>query len=113
MTEVEKQIEALYKDKYGQLISSTLQRFRSLSVEMAEDVVQEAFAAATGLWPKQGKPENPSAWLYQVCKNKSINLLKKVSRAGDLSLATAATVAVEEISEPVFKDAQLLMLLAC
>src|SRR5260221_1332573 len=113
MIDVRKLIESLYKDKFGQLISLILQRFRSLSVAAAEDIVQETFTEAAVLWPKQGMPENPSGWLYQNCKNKSINLLKKTSKAEDLSLANTVAEAAEEISDHGFKDAQLLMLLAC
>ncbi len=103
----------MYKDKYGQLISLILQRFRNLSMESAEDIVQETFAEAGTLWPAQGVPENPSGWLYQICKNKSINLLKRVSKTDDLSFAKVVAIVPEEISEHGFKDAQLLMLMAC
>src|SRR5882672_6955696 len=113
MIEFRKRIEDLYKDKFGQLVSLILQRFRSLSVAAAEDIVQEAFTDAAVLWPKQGIPGNPSGWLYQICKNKSINLLKKTLREQDLSFANTVAAAVEEISDDGFKDAQLLMLLAC
>ena len=113
MNEVEKSIEVLYKEKFGQLISLILQRFRSLSIEWAEDIVQETFAEAAIRWPKQGIPENPSGWLYQTCNNKSINLLKKAFKTEDLSLAKTVSVAAEEISEHGFKDAQMLMLMAC
>jgi RNA polymerase sigma factor (sigma-70 family) len=113
MSEADKRIEVIYKDKFGQLISLILQRFRSLSIESTEDIVQETFAEASVLWPKQGVPENPAGWLYQACKNKSINLLKKNSKTEDLSLARTVSVAAEEISEHAFKDAQLLMLMAC
>ena len=113
MNETGRCIEALYKGKFGQLISLILQRFRSLSIESAEDIVQETFAEAAARWQEQGIPENPSGWLYQTCKNKSINLLKKISKTGDLSFAKTVSVAAEEISEHGFKDAQLLMLMAC
>ncbi|MDP4250118.1 MAG: sigma-70 family RNA polymerase sigma factor [Bacteroidota bacterium] len=113
MNETGKRIEALYKDKFGQLISLMLQRFRNLSIESAEDIVQETFAEAAARWPDQGEPENPSGWLYQTSKNKSINLLKQVFRTEDLSFAKTVSVAAEEISEHGFKDAQLLMLMAC
>ena len=113
MNETSRCIEALYKGKFGQLISLILQRFRSLSIESAEDIVQETFAEAAARWQEQGIPENPSGWLYQTCKNKSINLLKKISKTGDLSFAKTVSVAAEEISEHGFKDAQLLMLMAC
>src|SRR5580693_1223510 len=107
MNDAEKCIEVIYKDKFGQLIALILQRFQILSIESAEDIVQETFAEAAVRWPKQGMPENPSGWLYQTCKNKSINLLKKNSRTTDLSFAKTVSVPVEEISEHGFRDAQL------
>jgi RNA polymerase sigma factor (sigma-70 family) len=113
MNETGRCIEALYKGKFGQLISLILQRFRSLSIESAEDIVQETFAEAAARWQEQGMPGNPSGWLYQTCRNKSINLLKKISKTGDLSFAKTVSVAAEDISEHGFKDAQLLMLMAC
>ena len=113
MNEFEQRIEVLYKERFGQLISLILQRFRHLSIECAEDIVQEAFTAAALHWPKTGIPENPSGWLYRTCKNKSINLLKKNSKTADLSLAKTVPVTADEISEDGFKDAQLRMLMAC
>src|SRR5581483_454580 len=77
-----------------------------------EDIVQETFAEATIHWPEQGIPDNPSGWLYQVCKNKSINLVKRKSKTEELSSAQTIA-AVEEITEHGFKDAQLQMLMAC
>jgi RNA polymerase sigma factor (sigma-70 family) len=113
MNEVEQCIGVIYKDKFGQLISLMLQRFRKLSIESAEDIVQETFTEASFYWPKQGIPENPSGWIYQTCRNKSINLLKKKDKSSDLSLAKTISVDPEEIDEHVFKDAQLRMLMAC
>jgi len=80
MTEVEKSIEVLYKAKYGQadrLDPSTIQKF---VIESAEDIVQETFAEATESWTRRGVPENPAGWLYQTCRNKSINRLKNLER---------------------------------
>jgi RNA polymerase sigma factor (sigma-70 family) len=113
MNEFEKRIEILYKERFGQLVSLVMQHFRQLPIEWAEDLVRESFTAAALLWPKTGVPENPSGWLYQNCKNKSITLLKKISKTSDLSLAKSMSVAADEISEDGFKDAQLRMLMAC
>jgi RNA polymerase sigma-70 factor (ECF subfamily) len=113
MNEIDERIEILYKERFGQLISLILQRFRQLPIDWAEDIVQETFTAAALHWQKTGMPENPSGWLYQTCKNKSINVLKKISRTVDLSLAKTVPAAADEISEDGFKDAQLRMLMAC
>src|SRR5579863_6010541 len=113
MNEFEKRLGILYKERFGQLISLILQRFRQMPIAWAEDIVQDSFTAAALYWPKTGIPENPSGWLYRTCENKSINLLKKISITGDLSLAKTVSVAADEISEDGFKDAQLRMLMAC
>ncbi len=113
MNDFEKHIEILYKERFGQLISLILLRFRHLPINWAEDIVQDAFTAAALHWPKTGMPENPSGWLYQTCKNKSINLVKKVSKTTDLSMAKMVPAAADEVSEDGFKDAQLRMLIAC
>ena len=113
MNECDRRIEILYKERFGQLISLILQRFRHMPIDWAEDIVQETFTAAAVNWPKTGLPENPSGWLYQTSKNKSINLLKKNSKTSDLSMAETVPLAADEISEDGFKDAQLRMLMAC
>ena len=113
MNECDRRIEILYKERFGQLISLILQRFRHMPIDWAEDIVQETFTAAAVNWPKTGLPENPSGWLYQTSKNKSINLLKKNAKISDLSMAESVSVADDEISEDGFKDAQLRMLMAC
>src|SRR6478752_7882795 len=100
MTEIDKKIASLYKDKYGQLLSLLLQKFNGLSFEVAEDIVQDAFAEAAMRWPLQGVPQNASGWLYMVCKNKLINLLKKTTRTTDLSSAAhLIDLESDEVSE--------------
>jgi RNA polymerase sigma factor (sigma-70 family) len=114
MNEVEKCIGNIYKDKFGQLIVLIMRRFQDLSIESAEDIVQEAFAEAVVHWPKQGVPDNPSGWVYQICKNKSINFLKKITKTEDLLIAkTFSAEQGQQIPGDGFKDAQLQMLIAC
>src|ERR1700679_4042945 len=54
MIEVQNEIGALYKENFGQLVSLLLLRFPGLSIESAEDAVQDAFAEASALWAKSG-----------------------------------------------------------
>lgn len=46
-------------------------------IELAEDIVSDTFLAATESWSAKGMPENPTAWLYAVAKNKTKNWLKR------------------------------------
>jgi RNA polymerase sigma-70 factor, ECF subfamily len=47
---------------------------------LAEEVVQEAFAAALEQWPAQGTPEHPRAWLIQTAQHKAIDRLRRSRR---------------------------------
>jgi RNA polymerase sigma factor (sigma-70 family) len=46
-------------------------------IEIAEDIVSDTFLAASETWAIKGIPENPTAWLYTVAKNKTKNYFKR------------------------------------
>ena len=46
-------------------------------LELAEDVTQDALARALETWPIDGVPDNPSAWLMRVARNRAIDLIKR------------------------------------
>ncbi|MCK9640793.1 MAG: hypothetical protein M0R39_12860 [Prolixibacteraceae bacterium] len=46
-------------------------------IEIAEDIASETFLKATEEWALGIIPENPTAWLYTVAKNKTIDYLKR------------------------------------
>ena len=45
--------------------------------ELAEDAMQDAFAAALMQWPSEGTPANPRAWLVNVGRHKAIDRLRR------------------------------------
>lgn len=47
---------------------------------LAEEVVQEAFAAALEQWPTHGTPQHPRAWLIQTAQHKAIDRLRRTRR---------------------------------
>jgi RNA polymerase sigma factor (sigma-70 family) len=54
--------------------------------ELAEDVLQEAFAVALERWPRTGTPRSPAAWLLTVARNRALDRLRR-RRTGDEKLA--------------------------
>lgn len=48
-------------------------------IEIAEDIASETFLKATEVWSTNGIPENPTAWLYAVAKNKTKDFLKRLT----------------------------------
>jgi RNA polymerase sigma-70 factor (ECF subfamily) len=57
--------------------------------DLAEDALQDAFAAAVNQWPRDGVPDNPRAWLVSTGRFKSIDGIRKRARF-DASLAALA-----------------------
>lgn len=45
--------------------------------DRAEEVVQEAFAAAVAQWPVDGTPADPAAWIMRAAKNKAIDRIRR------------------------------------
>ena len=48
--------------------------------ELAEDAVQEAFAAAMSRWPRAGIPANPGGWITLTARNSAIDRLRRERR---------------------------------
>lgn len=59
------------------MVAVLVKIFGSEHLQLAEDVVQEALIAALENWKFNGLPENPKAWLYQVAKNKAIDIIRR------------------------------------
>ena len=68
-------IPHLFKTEYSKMVSVLTRSFGLDHIETAEDIVSETFLSALDIWTYKGKPENPTAWLYSVAKNKLKNQL--------------------------------------
>lgn len=71
-------IDTLYRTESGG-IRATLIRLLG-DFDLAEDAVQDAFAAALERWPQEGVPENPRAWLVSTGRFKAIDALRRRAR---------------------------------
>ncbi|PIF33925.1 RNA polymerase sigma-70 factor (ECF subfamily) [Flavobacterium sp. 9] len=67
----------LFRTEYRKIVSVLCYLFGIDNIEIAEDITSDTFLAATELWSLKGIPENPTAWLYTVAKNKTKNYLKR------------------------------------
>jgi RNA polymerase sigma factor (sigma-70 family) len=67
----------LFRTEYQKIVSVLCYLFGIGHIEIAEDIVSDTFLSATELWSLKGVPENPTAWLYTVAKNKTKNYLKR------------------------------------
>jgi RNA polymerase sigma-70 factor, ECF subfamily len=65
--EAQRTAETVARASYGRLIA--LLAARSRDIAAAEDALAEAFRKALELWPGQGVPERPEAWLLTVARH--------------------------------------------
>ena len=72
-------IPHLFRTEYQKIVSVLIYLFGIDHIEVAEDIVSDTFLSATELWGVKGVPDNPTAWLYTVAKNKTKNYLKRNS----------------------------------
>ncbi len=59
------------------MVSILTRVFGTEHLELAEDVVQQTFLDAIHVWKLKGVPDNPSAWLFRVAKNKAIDSIRR------------------------------------
>jgi RNA polymerase sigma-70 factor (ECF subfamily) len=66
----------LFRREAGKMVAALTRLFGTENLQMAEDVVQDTLLQAFNSWPAKGIPDNPSAWLFRVAKNKAIDCLR-------------------------------------
>jgi RNA polymerase sigma-70 factor (ECF subfamily) len=70
-------VEHFFRHESGRLMSSLARVFGLRNLDLVEDVVQSTLAEALRAWRMQGVPENPSAWMHRVARNKVIDALRE------------------------------------
>ncbi|TRX32996.1 RNA polymerase subunit sigma [Flavobacterium sp. ZT3R18] len=70
-------IPQLFKTEYRKIISVLCKLFGIVHIEIAEDITNDTFLLASETWGLKGIPENPTAWLYIVAKNKTKDCFKR------------------------------------
>jgi RNA polymerase sigma-70 factor (ECF subfamily) len=71
--------------------------------DLAEEALQDAFAAAVERWPKEGVPASPRAWLVSTGRFKAIDALRRRARF-DGSLAAVAHRLGDGVTPPYEVD---------
>jgi RNA polymerase sigma-70 factor (ECF subfamily) len=113
------QLGELHLSTYGRILASLIRRFGDFDV--AEDALQDAYAAALEQWPVEGTPDSPVAWLITTARHRAIDRLRKRSlteaKQGELAEAygDAAPTSFSSSSgdEPVATDSLRLIFTCC
>jgi RNA polymerase sigma-70 factor (ECF subfamily) len=113
-TEAGRVAERVARDSYGRLVAFLAARTRD--VAGAEDALAEAFAAALRMWPTDGVPDNPDAWLLTVARRRQTDALRrrKTRKSGEehvMLIADEIEAAAAELE--AIPDRRLALMFAC
>lgn len=81
-------IDDLYRSESRRVFASLVRALNDF--DLADDAMHEAFAAAIEVWPRDGIPANPSAWLVSTGRFKAIDSLRRQGRLRELQPEIAA-----------------------
>src|SRR3954449_5192844 len=75
MSNVHRTIEAVWKVESTRLIAAIARVTRDIGI--AEELAQDALVTALEVWPEEGIPGNPGAWLMKAAKRRVIDSLRR------------------------------------
>ena len=109
-------VEAVFRAESGRIIAGLIRVSRSF--DLAEEAMQDAFAAAVVSWQAQGVPDNPAAWITATARRKLIDYARReqTRRNNEDQLLyeyeSRSNVLDEEMSRP-FEDDRLSLIFTC
>ncbi|WP_311770525.1 sigma factor [Arthrobacter sp. AZCC_0090] len=92
-------MEGLLRELAPQVLGRLIRRYHQF--DTAEDAVQDALIKAVTIWPEQGVPDNPAAWLYTVASNRLIDVVRSEAarRSREEEYVRDDPAAVEGVNE--------------
>lgn len=102
------------RDSYGRLVAFLAARTRD--VAGAEDALADAFASALRLWPIDGVPDNPDAWLLTVARRKQTDAIRRrrTRQVGEEHVQLIADEIEQAAQNPdPIPDRRLALMFAC
>jgi len=69
------EIARLFREHYGHTVALLVRSFGD--IDLAEEAVGDAFAAALQRWPAEGLPPSPAGWIVKSARNRAIDRLRR------------------------------------
>jgi len=76
--ELSRTLETLYRSESGRVLATLVRLLGDL--DLAEESMHEAFAAALESWPQTGIPDKPRPWLISTARFKAIDAIRRRAR---------------------------------
>jgi RNA polymerase sigma-70 factor (ECF subfamily) len=106
------EIERVFREEYGRAVAVLVRVFGDIDV--AEEAVQDAFAAAVQKWPSSGLPPSPAGWIITTARNRAIDRLRREASRTDRHAQAALLHARDEpVEEGAVPDDRLRLIFTC
>jgi predicted RNA polymerase sigma factor len=110
---VRRAVERVARESYGRLVAYLSVHTQDLAG--AEDALSDALLKALTVWPRDGMPQNPEAWLLTTARHSLIDFFRhqQVVSAGESELLLLTRNSEETNLETIFSDERLKLLFVC
>jgi RNA polymerase sigma-70 factor (ECF subfamily) len=108
-------IETLYRSESGRVLATLVRLLGDL--DLAEEAMHEAFAAALESWPQAGIPDKPRPWLISTARFKAIDGMRRRARLDgtqrDFALYMEARINEASLDDEEIEDDRLRLIFTC
>ena len=108
-------VETLYRSESGRVLATLVRLLGDL--DLAEEAMHEAFAAALESWPQTGIPDKPRPWLISTARFKAIDRMRRRARFDgaqrDLAAYIEARINQAPPDEEEIEDDRLRLIFTC
>jgi RNA polymerase sigma-70 factor (ECF subfamily) len=91
-----------FQDERAAVLATLIRQVGDFQV--AEDAVQDAFAAAITTWRRDGVPHNPGAWITVAARRRAIDRLRRDRSLSDRAERLADLVRLDQQEHPSVSD---------
>jgi RNA polymerase sigma-70 factor (ECF subfamily) len=107
------EIERVFREEYGRAVAS-LVRFCG-DIDLAEEVVQDAFTVALRRWPSDGVPPSPAGWIITTARNRAIDRLRREGSRADrhAEAVRLQNAGGRDVQEGAVEDDRLRLIFTC
>ena len=111
---ISERVEEIYRTESRRILATLIRLLGDF--DLAEEALQNAFAAAIATWPRDGVPENPRAWLVSAGRFKAVDTLRRRARFDAVATELAKslrTVTAQAEEVPELEDDRLRLIFVC
>jgi RNA polymerase sigma-70 factor, ECF subfamily len=104
-------ITDVFRREHGRAVAVLIRQLGDIS--LAEECVQEAFAAALERWAADGVPPSPTGWIITTARHRAIDRLRREASRDERQRAAVALMEADDGEEHAVEDDQLRLIFTC